>query len=96
MATAFNKASVEQLRNELGARFQQHLRTLRGLSSTAERPHCCSPTLYLSATGELRRCPYGTQGINVSAPRADIARFLASPPTDQVTPDCAALCRAAA
>ncbi|MBY8884776.1 radical SAM protein [Streptomyces sp. PTM05] len=81
---------------ELGTCFQRHLDALNELNSTAERPYCRSPTLYLSATGELRRCPYGTEGVSVSAPRSDIARFLAGPPTEQATADCLALCRAAA
>jgi MoaA/NifB/PqqE/SkfB family radical SAM enzyme len=81
---------------ELGDRFHRHLDTLRDLRSATARLTCCSAALYVSAAGELRRCPYGQEGVNVTAPRAEIARFLESPPTDQVTADCAALCRAAA
>lgn len=81
---------------DVGTAFREHLERLRDLGSGAEGHACRSSMLYVSATGEVRRCPYGHGGINVAAPRADIARFLAAPPLDRVTPDCAALCRPAA
>ncbi len=80
----------------LGAGFRQHLEILQSLSSTTVRSACRSTTLYVSADGELRRCPYGDQGVNVTAPRTDISRFIEGPSTEKITPDCAALCRAAA
>lgn len=92
------KQDVETLSRQfdLSDRFHGHLETLRALHSTKARPTCSSVTLYVSAAGELRRCPYGREGVNVASPRADIARFLDTPSTDQVTPDCAALCRTVA
>ncbi|WP_246144591.1 hypothetical protein [Actinacidiphila oryziradicis] len=80
---------------KLGVGVQRHLETLQDLYLPEEQRHPCrSPVLYLSATGDLRRCPYG-QGINVHEPRADLTLFLNRCPTDRVTPDCAALCRRA-
>jgi MoaA/NifB/PqqE/SkfB family radical SAM enzyme len=92
------KQDVETLSRQfdLSDRFHGHLETLRALRSTKAQPTCRSATLYVSAAGELRRCPYGRGGVNVAAPRADITRFLDTPPTDQISPDCAALCRTAA
>lgn len=81
---------------DLGTRFRRHLDTLRDLHSTTTRPTCSSATLYVSAAGELRRCPYGHEGVNVAAPRAAITHFLDKPPTDQVSLECAALCRTTA
>ncbi|NEA55336.1 radical SAM protein [Streptomyces sp. SID13666] len=79
----------------LGAGYEEHLDTIQAATLSPEDGHpCCSPTVYVSAKGDLRRCPYGRESSSVLGPRADIARFLSVPPQDRVSPDCAALCRA--
>ncbi|MBT2492083.1 radical SAM protein [Streptomyces sp. ISL-96] len=80
---------------QLTPRFQKHLTALQDmyLHPRCERA-CSSATLYVSAKGELRRCPYSKNGVSVQAPRAAISRFLTSGPQDWTTPDCAAICRA--
>ncbi|MDJ0345632.1 radical SAM protein [Streptomyces sp. H10-C2] len=80
---------------QLGAGYEEHLDTIQAATLSPEDRHpCCSPTVYVSAKGDLRRCPYGQESSSVLGPRADIARFLSAPSQDRVTPDCAALCRA--
>ncbi|GAA3827891.1 radical SAM protein [Streptomyces phyllanthi] len=77
------------------SRFQKHLTTLRGMHLYPERrSSCVSAALYVSANGEIRRCPYGKSGVSVHAPRAEISRFLHAGPRDRTTPECAAICRA--
>ncbi|MBH1932766.1 radical SAM protein [Streptomyces sp. AV19] len=74
--------------------FQDHLTGLRTMQLYPERRRGChSSALYVSANGEVRRCPYGKAGISVHAPRAAIKAFLGSRAEDRVTPDCAAICR---
>ncbi|GGP92217.1 radical SAM protein [Streptomyces melanogenes] len=79
----------------LSPRFRKHLTALHALLFQPESRVCRSDLLYVSANGCLRRCPYGTTGVSVQAPRSVIHDYLAAPPGDQVTPDCAAICRAA-
>ncbi|ANP56928.1 radical SAM protein [Streptomyces griseochromogenes] len=80
---------------QLTPRFQEHLTTLRTMQLyTERRPSCASAALYVSASGEIRRCPYGKTGVSVHAPRAEISRFLHAEPRDRTTPECAAICRA--
>ncbi|WP_435220756.1 radical SAM protein [Streptomyces sp. Tue6028] len=80
---------------QLTPRFQEHLTTLRTMQLYPERrPSCASTALYVSASGEIRRCPYGKTGVSVHAPRAEIGRFLHAEPRDRTTPECAAICRA--
>ncbi|MGI5401931.1 radical SAM protein [Streptomyces sp. CA-135486] len=79
----------------LSPRFQEHLVALRAMQLYPERQHACrSAALYVSAGGELRRCPYSRSGVAVHAARTDIGRFLAHGTQDWTTPDCAAICRA--
>ncbi|WP_372407543.1 radical SAM protein [Streptomyces luteireticuli] len=74
--------------------FQEHLTTLRTMQLYPERRRrCLSSALYVSAKGEVRRCPYGKAGISIHAPRAAIKAFLGSRAEERVTPDCAAICR---
>jgi MoaA/NifB/PqqE/SkfB family radical SAM enzyme len=78
----------------LGPGFHRHLDRLLALQRADGQGHLCrSPTLYLSASGDLRHCPYGQQSISVHEPRVSLAGFLSRCPTDRVTPECAALCR---
>ncbi|MFJ1602603.1 radical SAM protein [Streptomyces sp. NPDC088253] len=80
---------------QLTPRFQEHLTALRTMHLYPERrPFCASAALYVSASGEIRRCPYGKTGVSVRAPRAEISRFLHAEPQDRTTPECAAICRA--
>lgn len=80
---------------QLAERFQEHLTTLRAMQLYPERrPLCSSAALYVSASGEIRRCPYSKSGVNVRAPRAEISGFLHAEPHDRTTPECAAICRA--
>ncbi|MEU3516725.1 radical SAM protein [Streptomyces sp. NPDC006654] len=79
----------------LTPRFLEYLMGLRSMHLHPEdRPLCSSASLYVSAGGDLRRCPYGSTGVNVQAPRAEITQFLDSDPQDRTTPECAAVCRA--
>ncbi|MFJ1749938.1 radical SAM protein [Streptomyces sp. NPDC088116] len=83
----------------LSDRYRMYLGELRDLQLPAaggERWPCRSATAYVSADGELRRCPYGQASVSVHAPRAAIKQFLTAPPQDRVTPDCAAICRSPA
>ncbi len=80
---------------QLTPRFLEYLTGLRTMHLHPEdRPLCSSASLYVSAGGEIRRCPYSSTGVNVQAPRAEIAQFLDSDPQDRTTPECAAVCRA--
>ncbi|MGW9031915.1 radical SAM protein [Streptomyces sp. NPDC055722] len=79
---------------QLTPRFQEHLTTLRTMQLYERWPSCASAALYVSASGEIRRCPYGKAGVSVRAPRAEISRFLHAEPRDRTTPECAAICRA--
>ncbi|MGE7385915.1 radical SAM protein [Streptomyces sp. NPDC004126] len=76
--------------------YRSYLDDLRRMQLSDEEAHPCrSATLYVSAGGDVRRCPYGVDGINVQAPRSEITGFLGSPAKDRVGPDCAAICRPA-
>ncbi|MEU3793029.1 MULTISPECIES: radical SAM protein [Streptomyces] len=80
---------------QLTPRFQEHLTALRAMHLYPEQLRlCASAVLYVSAGGEIRRCPYGKSGVSVRAPRAEISRFLHAEPQDRTTPECAAICRA--
>ncbi|MER6425779.1 radical SAM protein [Streptomyces sp. NPDC001137] len=80
---------------KLSERFQEYLTTLRAMQLYPEgRPSCASAALYVSASGEIRRCPYSTSGVSVRAARAEIGRFLDAECDDRTTPECAAICRA--
>ncbi|MFJ8956501.1 radical SAM protein [Streptomyces sp. NPDC102383] len=79
----------------LTPRFQRHLQDLQDLHR--ERPgqrRCQGPNLYMSARGDIRRCPYGTASVPVTASRATIRDFLRTEPQERTTPSCAAICRA--
>lgn len=79
----------------LSPRFHDHLAALRTMQIGPAQQHTCrSAALYVTASGGLRRCPYGRTGATVHDPRAEISRFLAQPTQDRITPDCAAICRA--
>ncbi|MFJ3922799.1 radical SAM protein [Streptomyces sp. NPDC090022] len=83
-------------RFRLSNAYRSYLDDLRRMQlSDYEGHHCRSATLYMSAEGEIRRCPYGADGVSVQAPRAEIRGFLEAPAKDQVGPDCAAICRPA-
>ncbi|WP_030711152.1 radical SAM protein [Streptomyces sp. NRRL F-2580] len=76
--------------------YRTYLDDLRRMQLSAEESHPCrSATLYVSAKGEVRHCPYGASEISVHAPRTEIRAFLEAPATDRVVPDCAAICRPA-
>ncbi|RSN18761.1 radical SAM protein [Streptomyces sp. WAC 01325] len=80
---------------ELSPRFQEHLTNLRAMQMYPEgRPRCASAALYVSANGEIRRCPYSKSGVSVLAPRTEINHFLGAECRDRTTPECAAICRA--
>ncbi|GGO42449.1 radical SAM protein [Streptomyces lasiicapitis] len=82
----------------LSERYWANLEELRALHlppDKGERRRCCAESAYVSADGDLRRCPYGQASVSVHAPRAEIHRFLTDPAQDRVTPDCAAICRPA-
>ncbi len=71
---------------QLSSRFQEHLITLRAMQLYPERqPSCAAAALYLSASGEIRRCPYNSSGVSVRAPRAEISRFLNAETRDRTT-----------
>ncbi len=79
----------------LTPRFLEYVTALRAMHlRPQDRPLCSSASLYVSAGGDIRRCPYGGTGVNVQAPRAEIAQFLDADPQDRITPECAAVCRA--
>ncbi|MEU5435441.1 radical SAM protein [Streptomyces sp. NPDC020719] len=80
---------------QLSPQFQKHLTALHAMLLQPKSRPCRSNLLYISADGRLRRCPYGTTGVSVEAPRSVIRDYLAAPPGDKITPDCAAICRAA-
>ncbi|MFK0044824.1 radical SAM protein [Streptomyces sp. NPDC090741] len=74
--------------------YRSYLDDLRRMQLSEEESHPCrSATLYVSAKGEVRRCPYGASEISVHAPRTEIRAFLDAQATDRVVPDCAAICR---
>ncbi|MFG2410166.1 radical SAM protein [Streptomyces goshikiensis] len=76
--------------------YRSYLDDLRQLQlSKEESRRCRSATLYMSADGEVRHCPYGASEVSVHAPRTEIRAFLDAPATDRVVPDCAAICRPA-
>ncbi|MFG2712269.1 radical SAM protein [Streptomyces goshikiensis] len=76
--------------------YRSYLDDLRRMQlSEEESDPCRSATLYVSAKGEVRRCPYGASEISVHAPRTEIRAFLDAQATDRVVPDCAAICRPA-
>ncbi|MEU3499216.1 radical SAM protein [Streptomyces hundungensis] len=82
----------------LSARYRAYLDELRDLQfrgDGGERRSCRSATAYVTADGDIRRCPYGQASVSAHAPRAVIAQFLTSPAQDRVSPDCAAICRPA-
>ncbi|MGW0731788.1 radical SAM protein [Streptomyces sp. NPDC002851] len=77
------------------ARFQQHLHELRQLHHESRGQQLCrGSSLYVSAQGTIRRCPYGTASVNVTAPRTGIRAFIDAAPCERTTPSCAAICRA--
>ncbi|MFE2939272.1 radical SAM protein [Streptomyces sp. NPDC059255] len=83
----------------LSDRYRTYLGELRDLqlpAAGAERWPCRSATAYVSADGQIRRCPYGQASVSVDGPRAAIKQFLTAPPQDRVTPDCTAICRSPA
>jgi molybdenum cofactor biosynthesis enzyme MoaA len=83
----------------LSGRYRAYLRELRDLqlpSAGGERWSCRSANAYVTADGDIRRCPYGQASVSVNAPRAAIRHFLTAPAQDRVTPDCAAICRPSA
>ncbi|MEW1699534.1 radical SAM protein [Streptomyces sp. NPDC091278] len=74
--------------------YRSYLDDLRQLQLSEEESHPCrSATLYMSADGEVRRCPYGASEVSVHAPRTEIRAFLDAAATDRVVPDCSAICR---
>ncbi|MEX0169653.1 radical SAM protein [Streptomyces sp. LMG1-1-1.1] len=83
-------------RFRLSNAYRSYLDDLRRMQLSGDEGHPCrSATLYMSAEGEIRRCPYGAGGVSVQAPRAEIRGFLEAPSKDRVGPDCAAICRPA-
>ncbi|MFJ2598991.1 radical SAM protein [Streptomyces erythrochromogenes] len=83
-------------RFRLSNAYRSYLDDLRRMQLSDDEGHPCrSATLYMSAGGEIRRCPYGADGVSVQAPRAEIKGFLEAPAKDRVGPDCAAICRPA-
>ncbi|MHC6627477.1 radical SAM protein [Streptomyces globosus] len=83
-------------RFRLSNAYRSYLDDLRRMQLSDDEGHPCrSATLYMSAEGEIRRCPYGADGVSVQAPRAEIRGFLEAPAKDRVGPDCAAICRPA-
>ncbi|WP_223184438.1 radical SAM protein [Streptomyces sp. CBMA152] len=82
----------------LSTRYRAYLDELGDLQFPAAgggRWLCRSATAYVSADGDVRRCPYGQTSVSAHAPRAAIRQFLTAPAQDRVTPDCAAICRSA-
>lgn len=80
----------------LSARYRAYLDELGDLqfpTDGGERWSCRSAAAYVSADGDIRRCPYGQASVRAHAPRAAIREFLTAPAQDRVTPDCAAICR---
>ncbi|MGW7305327.1 radical SAM protein [Streptomyces sp. NPDC054835] len=83
-------------RFRLSNAYRSYLDDLRRMQLSDDEGHPCrSATLYMSAGGEIRRCPYGVDGVSVQAPRVEIRGFLEAPSKDRVGPDCAAICRPA-
>ncbi|MFD5428241.1 radical SAM protein [Streptomyces sp. NPDC127084] len=83
----------------LSDRYRAYLDELRELHFPAvqgERWSCRSATAYVTADGDIRRCPYSQASVSAHAPRAAIRCFLTAPAQDRVTPDCAAICRPSA
>ncbi|MFK4222125.1 radical SAM protein [Streptomyces sp. NPDC019890] len=78
---------------QLSPRFQHHLAVLRDMQLHPKNEPCRSSALYVSASGQIRRCPYGTAGVSVQEPRCSIRDYLSAEPQDSVTPECAAICR---
>ncbi|MEU5432990.1 radical SAM protein [Streptomyces sp. NPDC020719] len=82
----------------LSTRYRSYLEELEDLqlpTDAVERWSCRSATAYVTAEGDIRRCPYGQAAVNVHAPRAAIRHLLTAPAQDLVIPDCAAICRPA-
>ncbi|QEV19319.1 radical SAM protein [Streptomyces alboniger] len=82
----------------LSDRYRAYLDELGDLqfpTDGGERWSCRSAAAYVSADGDIRRCPYGQASVSAHAPRAAIREFLTAPAQDRVTPDCAAICRSA-
>ncbi|MEU6214947.1 radical SAM protein [Streptomyces sp. NPDC047023] len=83
-------------RFRLSNAYRSYLDDLHRMQLSDDEGHPCrSATLYVSAEGEIRRCPYGSDGVNVHAPRTEIRGYLEAPAKDRVGPDCAAICRPA-
>jgi organic radical activating enzyme len=79
----------------LTPRFRRHVQDLQALHREPPgRRRCQGRSLYVSAAGEIRRCPYGKPSVSVTAPRATIRDFLDAEPQEWTTPSCAAICRA--
>ncbi|MDX2393608.1 hypothetical protein NJL88_26825 [Streptomyces sp. DK15] len=95
MQRARDTAALDQY-FRLSNGYRSYLDDLRQLQLSKEESHPCrSATLYMSADGEVRHCPYGASEVSVHAPRTEIRAFLDAPATDRVGPDCAAICRPA-
>lgn len=78
---------------QFSPRFKDHLAGLPTMLLQPKPALCRSTLLYVAADGSLRRCPYGTTGVSVQAPRSAIREYLEASSEDEVTPDCAAICR---
>lgn len=87
-------AAVLEHHFELGDGFRDYLAHLRSMRRSPGCRHLCrSRALYVSAEGQLRRCPFSEVGVSTHQPRSDVREFLVRPTTDRVTTDCAAICR---
>ncbi|MCY9786970.1 radical SAM protein [Nocardiopsis sp. EMB25] len=87
-------AAVLERHFNLGDGFRDYLAHLRSMRSSPGCRHLCqSRALYVSAEGQLRRCPYSEVGVSTHQPRSDVREFLVRPTTDRVTTECAAICR---
>jgi organic radical activating enzyme len=77
----------------LTPRFRRHVQDLQALHrEPPRRRRCQGRSLYVSAAGEIRRCPYGEASVSVTASRATIRDFLDAEPQEWTTPSCAAIC----
>ncbi|MGH3735683.1 MAG: hypothetical protein ACRDT6_08685 [Micromonosporaceae bacterium] len=73
----------------------RHLWEIRQLYEREDAGTLCraGARAYLSAGGQLRRCPYGQTGPPVWAARQQIHTYFSSPVQDRTRIDCAAICR---
>ncbi|WP_340560176.1 radical SAM protein [Streptomyces sp. GSL17-111] len=75
---------------DLSDRYRAYLDELGDLqfpTDGGERWSCRSAAAYVSADGDIRRCPYGQASVSAHAPRAAIRQFLTAPAQDRVMPD---------